>query len=177
MYTNKNKKMGFTLVEGVTIVFIVSILVLILVNLTKILVIEKKLYTNMILFNNKTRFVFLKIQKNLKNSLEYKILNRTSGIYLNLDYSSNGRKEGNILVIKYGVKKREKFINKAQIYHLIYNDFISIKGEFVGDMIIIEKGTRESIIDNFFGKFYLKEYGVSLKGKVGIYEFKNNFKD
>lgn len=176
MYTIKNKRNGFTLLEVMVNIFIISLLLIIFINITKILIKEREENNKNFSLSIKTHLIFYNLQKNLDISLEMLVFQKSFSIISTLDYPERSLIKGNIVIIKQGSIENEKFIDKVIIYHILNENLIYMKGKKFGSKILIDKDSKEILLKNFKCKFLLEEYGISLEGKFNQNDIKEEFK-
>lgn len=173
MYIDKNK--GFSIVEILSTLIIITIIFQILFYYLKYINIERKLEINRFRFNKDMKLILEGINRSIYESLEYKIYN-LDRINIYIDYSKPSLKSGNTLIIEKYIP-REELYSDIEIYYSEDNTVVSFSGKRKRkNEISIDLGSRENIIKNLKVNFNLEDYGVSIKGDYLNEKFKKEFK-
>lgn len=176
MYINKNKKSGFTLIEAISNIFILSLLLLILFKITNTLVDTKEKSKEIFILSLKTELLMKNIQKNLDVSLDFKITRRDSYLNPYLTYPKESLEKGNLLILKIGTIKNNVIVDEILVYHILLNKIYMVRGKSLGTSIYLDIKNLDEGLKISSSYFLLQEYGLSLEGKVGDTNLKKEFK-
>lgn len=173
MYIDKNK--GFSIIEILFTLVIVSVIFQILFYYLKYINIERKIQMNRFRFNKDIKLILEGINTSIYESLEYKIY-KQDNINSYIDYSKPSVNNGNILIIEKYIPGEYKFTN-IEIYYFEDNIITSFLGKRRRkNEINVELESRENIMKNFKINFKLEDYGVSMEGYYLNEKFKKEFK-
>lgn len=173
MYMNKNK--GFSIVEVLSTLVVITIIFQILFYYLKYINIERKLEMNRLRFNKNIKLILESINTSIYESLEYKIYN-LERINVYIDYSKPSLKNGNTLIVEKYIPGEESY-SDIEIYYSEESTIISFSGKYKRKNIInVELESRENVIKNIKVNFSLENYGVSMEGYYLNEKFKKEFK-
>lgn len=173
MYIDKNK--GFSIIEILSTLVIITIIFQILFYYLKYLNIERKLEMNRFRFNKNMKLILESINTSIYESLEYKIYNLEK-INVYIDYSKPSLKNGNTLIVEKYIPGEESY-SDIEIYYSEDSIITSFSGKYKRkNMINVELESRENIIKNLKTNFNLEDYGVSMEGHYLNEKFKKEFK-
>lgn len=189
----KNKKLGFSIIEIVVSVAIISIFFLVLfpiLNINNRL--NKTIYLQSIMDKNKGDIIKIiessiaesehyLIEKYTKNSIEvlqYKKFLSTG--FVGKEIFQHISQKGNVLFIKKPILKNGRIINHFIIFCISYGSLSAYEGEYRRETLCT--GNENILIDHVEGEFVKGERGVfiniKMRVKGKIYEIKGyeNFK-
>lgn len=173
MYINKNK--GFSLIEIISTLVVITVIFQILFYYLKYMNIERKLEINRFRFNKDMRLMLEGINLSIYESLEYKIYNLDK-INSYMDYSKPSLNSGNTLIIEKYIPEEESFTD-MEVYYCEGSTITSFSGKRKRkNEINVELDSRENIIKNLKVNFNLENYGVSMEGYYLNEKFKKEFK-
>ncbi|MGL5278378.1 MAG: hypothetical protein ACRC8M_04745 [Cetobacterium sp.] len=173
MYIDKNK--GFSIVEILSTLAVITIIFQILFYYLKYINIERKLEMNRFRFNKNMKLILEGINTSIYESLEYKIYNLDK-VNFYIDYSKLSLKNGNTLIVEKYVPGEESY-SDIEIYYSEGSTITSFSGKRKRkNEIYVELGSRESVIKNLKVNFSLEDYGVSMEGYYLNEKFKKEFK-
>ena len=173
MYIDKNK--GFSIVEILSTLVVITIIFQILFYYLKYINIERKIEMNRFRFNKNMKLILKSINTSIYESLEYKIYNLEK-INVYIDYSKPSLKNGNTLIVEKYIPGEESY-SDIEIYYLEDSIITSFSGKYKRkNMINVEIESRENIIKNLKANFNLEDYGVSMEGHYLNEKFKKEFK-
>ncbi len=171
MYINKNKKsvLGFSLVELIVSMFILSIIFQVVCGYLKNIAEDKKRIEQIQKFKKGLTPIFLKLQEFIYEGANYKIYPISSDEY---EYTNNTGK-GKVLLLE----KIESIVPlkyEYSIYSIRDRQLISELGYKEGTKIKIYKRKGETILKNIDLEFNLADYGIKIEGDYLNEKFKEN---
>lgn len=173
MYIEKNK--GFTILEALSTLVVITIIFQILFYYLKYINIERKIEMNRFRFNKNMKLILESINTSIYESLEYKIYN-LERISVYIDYSKPSLKNGNTLIVEKYIPGEESY-SDVEIYYSKDSIITSFSGKYKRKkMINVELESRENVIKNIKVNFILENYGVSMEGYYLNEKFKKEFK-
>lgn len=166
MYINKNK--GITIIETLVSFLLIAVFFQGVYIFSKSLSKSKNLDYKEMSVRNEVDIYMYKIQKRMKESYRYEILDRNEiDYFLNL----NGVNSGNILVIEEYNKEKypiKEFLGKIYIFK---NKRLEVyQGKKSGENMYIDKNTLEILQENIEGNFEKTPFGIKIRCKKGEVE-------
>ncbi|MGL5052868.1 MAG: prepilin-type N-terminal cleavage/methylation domain-containing protein [Cetobacterium sp.] len=173
MYTNKNK--GFSLIEVMSTLLIITIILQTLYSYLKYVNLENKIILKKLEKKLKVEPVFRGMDNSIYESKTYKIYSLSS-INKVIDYSKPSLMQGNTLIIE----KYSPFNEESEIeiyYQANLTNYVKIfyAQKKIKDLILnIESG--EVILKNINTTFYIEDFGVKVEGNYKNESYKYELK-
>ncbi|MGL5051995.1 MAG: prepilin-type N-terminal cleavage/methylation domain-containing protein [Cetobacterium sp.] len=173
MYINKNK--GFSLIEVMSTLLIITIILQTLYSYLKYVNSENKIILKKLEKKLNVEPIFKGMDKSIYESKTYKIYNLSSISKL-IDYSKPSLMEGNTLIIeKYSPFNED---SEIEIYYQVnltnYVEVFYAKKNTKDIILNIESG--EIILKSIKTTFYIEDFGVKVKGNYKNESYKYELK-